>query len=343
VRIAGSSLNFTQGTAQLTGRSTDLSISGDGFFVVRSSNGEALYTRLGAFGFDAAGKLVSPDGSVVQGWPAVNGAVNANAEPSDLVLPLTQSLPPSATRNVSVAGNLPADITTAPVGTVINTSVTTYDSQGVQVPLTLQMTKTAVDTWDVQPMVNGTAAGAATTVTFDPVTGALATTSPTSVALAAADFAAAGAPNAGPVTIDFSTVTEFGSARTVTIGSQDGYAMGSLQSFNIGPDGTITGVFTNGLNQPIGRVALAAFTNPQGLEKVGDSTYRTSVNSGLPDVGTAGTGGRGKLSGGTLEMSNVDLAAEFTNLIIAQRGFQANSRVITASDELLQDLVNLKR
>ena len=105
----------------------------------------------------------------------------------------------------------------------------------------------------------------------------------------------------------------------------------------------VTGVFSNGRTRPIGQVALAGFSNPSGLEKTGSSLYRASVNSGLPQIGQAGGGGRGTLSGSTLEMSNVDLAQEFTNLIIAQRGFQANSRVITASDELLQDLVNLKR
>jgi len=105
----------------------------------------------------------------------------------------------------------------------------------------------------------------------------------------------------------------------------------------------MVGVFSNGLRQTLGRVALAAFNNPQGLEKVGNTAYRDSVNSGLPQVGTPGSGSRGTLQGASLEMSNVDLSQEFTNLIISQRGFQANSRVITASDELLQDLVNMKR
>jgi flagellar hook protein FlgE len=125
--------------------------------------------------------------------------------------------------------------------------------------------------------------------------------------------------------------------------SQDGYALGALQRFTIGQDGVVTGVFSNGRNRPLGQIALAGFTNPMGLEKAGGSLFRPTVNSGLANVGVAGSGGRGTLLGSTLEMSNVDLAREFTNLIIAQRGFQANSRVITASDELLQDLVNLKR
>jgi flagellar hook protein FlgE len=127
------------------------------------------------------------------------------------------------------------------------------------------------------------------------------------------------------------------------VDNQDGFAAGSLQGFSIGPDGVLTGVFSGGRTQALGQLALATFSNPGGLIKAGDSTYQSSANSGLAQVGTPGSGSRGELAGGVLEMSNVDLAQEFTNLIIAQRGFQANSRVITASDEILQDLVNIKR
>jgi flagellar hook protein FlgE len=138
-------------------------------------------------------------------------------------------------------------------------------------------------------------------------------------------------------------MSQFAGASSVQALSQDGSAMGSLQSFTIGQDGIVTGVFSNGKTRPVGQVSVAGFSNPAGLEKTGSSLYRATVNSGLANVGGAGSGGRGLLAGGTLEMSNVDLAQEFTNLIVAQRGFQANSKVITASDELLQDLVNLKR
>jgi flagellar hook protein FlgE len=119
--------------------------------------------------------------------------------------------------------------------------------------------------------------------------------------------------------------------------------MGSLESFSLGNDGTITGIYSNGLRQAIGQLAMASFNNPGGLEKAGNSSFRVGDNSGNAMVGQAGTGGRGVLNAGALEMSNVDLAEEFTGLIVAQRGFQANSRVITSSDEILQDLVNLKR
>ena len=139
------------------------------------------------------------------------------------------------------------------------------------------------------------------------------------------------------------SITQFGGSSTVQSTGQDGYALGSLQSFTLGNDGTITGVYSNGLRQPLGKLALASFNNPGGLEKAGSSSFRVGDNSGVAMVGVAGAGGRGVLNSGALEMSNVDLAEEFTGLIVAQRGFQANSRVITASDEILQDLVNLKR
>ncbi len=137
-------------------------------------------------------------------------------------------------------------------------------------------------------------------------------------------------------------ITQYSGSSTVGIKSQDGYEAGTLQSYNISQDGVIMGSYSNGRTKALGQVAMAVFTNPAGLERVGGS-WRESANSGLAQIGTGGSGGRGLLSAGTLEMSNVDLAEEFTRLIVAQRGFQANSRVITTSDEMLQDLVNLKR
>jgi flagellar hook protein FlgE len=145
------------------------------------------------------------------------------------------------------------------------------------------------------------------------------------------------------IDIDLSKVTGYAGQNTVAPSSQDGYSMGSLSSFSIAKDGMVTGVFSNGLKRTLAQLALANFNNPPGLEKAGESMYRSTVNSGEPRLGTAGTGSRGFLQGQALEMSNVDLGQEFTNLVVAQRGFQANSKVITTSDELLQELVNMKR
>lgn len=354
VKVGGITTNFTQGATQLTGRSTDLSIAGDGFFITRNAT-DTLYTRAGSLSFDSLGHLVTQDGGIIQGWMADSGVVNTNAAVTDFVLPINQALPPRATSAVVLGGNLPADLTVAPFAptpTVITSSITVYDTQGNAVPVTFQFTKTAADTWSVQALAKDGAdvdtlpdpIGAPQNLVFNPTTGAITTpAAPFDLTVTAADLLAAGVPNTGPLTVSLAGMTQYGNQKTVSAVSQDGYTMGSLQSFNIAQDGTVDGVFSNGLTRAIGRIALASFNNPGGLEKAGGSSFRATANSGLANVGDAGSAGRGLVAGGTLEMSNVDLAQEFTNLIVAQRGFQANSRVITASDELLQDLVNLKR
>lgn len=321
VQVAGITTNFQQGAAQLTNRSTDMMISGDGFFMVRSGN-ETMYTRSGSFNFDATGQLVGPGGSLVQGWTAAaDGTIDENAPLSNLALPIATVMGAAATANAQFKGNLPSDVA---VGTVLNRQVDVYDGQGNVQQLTLAFERTAAG-WTV----TGNRAGATATenLTFN------ANGQPTSP----------GILTVGGVAVDLSTITGYAGLNSVESAGQDGRAAGTLQSFQITADGTLVGAFSNGMKMNVGRVALATFANPGGLEKGGDSLYRTSVNTGDAQVGSAGTGGRGTLTGGALEMSNVDLSAEFTNLIIAQRGFQANSRVITTSDELLQELVNLKR
>lgn len=331
VKMGGIITNFAQGATQLTGRPTDLAIQGDGFFVVRRG-GEDLYSRAGAFSFDANGLLVAPDGSVVRGWPATNGVVDSNGAMEDIRLPIGTLLPPKPTAAVQFGGNLP---TNAAAGTVISRSIPVYDGQGTEKSLTVTFTAGGDNTWGVKAGYPGGAAVAAspTAVEFSPADGRL--TRPMTLEVPG--------PAGGSVRLDVGQLSQYGSTNTLAVLGQDGSAMGSLQQYSIAPDGTLVGVFSNGLKNTIGRIALATFNNPMGLEKVGDSMFRSSVNSGTAQLGQAGTGGRGTLANGTLEMSNVDLALEFTNLITAQRGFQANSRIISASDEILQDLVNLKR
>ncbi|MFW5807627.1 MAG: flagellar hook-basal body complex protein, partial [Spirochaetota bacterium] len=124
---------------------------------------------------------------------------------------------------------------------------------------------------------------------------------------------------------------------------QDGYGMGYMESFNIDSSGVITGVYSNGIKQPVGQVAMSVFTNPQGLTAVGENLFEVSNNSGMANTGAANSAGRGKINAGSLEMSNVDLSDQFTDMIVTQRGFQANSRTITTSDQMLQEVINLKR
>ena len=338
VKVGAVTTNFSQGATQMTGRSTDITLQGDGFFVVKQ-DGQTLYSRAGAFSFDALGNLVNPDGAIVQGWQAdASGNINTNASISGLKLPIGQAKAPTQTGSVNVGGNLPSD---AKAGDKLVSSIDIFDAQGKAIPATFTYTKgAAANQWTLTVTVPNPAGGTPLTVgsqalTWDPVAKNFGAT--TTATLAKGGFT--GYQFDTDVTVNLGTatnpLTQYASANTVS-------ALGSLQTFTLSPDGTLLGIFSNGQKQALGKVAVANFNNPPGLEKVGGSLYRDTSNSGTPAVGTAGSGGRGTLASGALEMSNVDLAQEFTNLVVAQRGFQANSRVVSASDEILQDLVNMK-
>ncbi len=322
VKVSAISTNFQQGAAQTTNRSTDVMISGDGFFAVKSG-AQTFYTRNGSFDFDAQGRLVTSEGAFVQGWAAdAAGGIDTAGALSNLTLPMTTLVGAQPTTNIKFGGNLPSD---AAVGTALVRDVEVFDSLGNAGTVSLTFTRTATG-WGVSGS-DGTNTVTGAEMQFD-TSGALT---------------AGGTITVGSRTVELGTVTGYAALTTVEAISKNGSQAGALQSFQINADGTIIGAFSNGTKQPVGRIAIATFANPVGLQKAGGSMYETSVNSGDPAVGVAGAGGRGGLIGGALEMSNVDLSQEFTNLIIAQRGFQANSRVITTSDELLQELVNLKR
>ncbi|GAA4674387.1 flagellar hook protein FlgE [Frondihabitans cladoniiphilus] len=320
VQVAGISTNFSQGSAQSTGKATDLMISGEGFFVTRNGN-QNVYTRAGSFDFDDQGRLTTPDGKIVQGYPATDGVVNEGGALTDLTLPVGLTNPAQATTKATVAGNLPSDAAT---GTVLTRDVDAYDTAGNKRTLALNFTKTAAG-WDVAGS-DGTGATGTTSLAFTNGT----QTGASSVSVAG-------------VTADLSGVTGYATLSTVAISDVDGRQAGTLDGYTISKDGTLVGSFSNGQSASLGRIALATFTNPAGLEKVGDSGYTVTANSGQATLGDPGSAGRGALSGGVLEMSNVDLSQEFTNLIVAQRGFQANARIITTSDSVLEELVNLKR
>jgi flagellar hook protein FlgE len=340
VKLAGISTNWTQGATQTTGRATDFMIEGDGMFVTRSGT-DQLFTRAGSFDFDAQGNLVTSNGAILQGWMAnATGVVNPNLPITDLKVPYGQTVNPQQSTTGSIIGNLPAN---DPVGTSVQTGITMYDAQGVAQKVFYNFTKTGANTWDLDVVhSDGTVLVNNAPIAFN-ASGALTTPAAPGTIAPFTPPAATYPSWTGPVTIDVSGLSQFGGASNISAPDQNGYAQGSLQSFSLGNDGTITGIYSNGLRQSIGQLAVASFNNPSGLEKAGSSTFRVGNNSGVPQIGVAGTGGRGVLNAGALEMSNVDLAEEFTGLIVAQRGFQANSRVITSSDEMLQDLVNLKR
>lgn len=343
-RLAGTVQSFSQGSLQNTGRSSDLAIQGDGFFIV-NNNGQQLFTRAGSFNLDSTGSLTTPDGALVQGWQATAaGVIDTNQPNGPVKIQVGDLIAPTQTTVANLGGNLAAD---AAPGSVTAMSVAAHDSQGTAVSIDLTFTKDLVtpNTWNVSATTGKPPTAVTLTdnvLTFNG-TGELVTPADRNINIAGGVLP--GMPNA--VTLDLGgasapgRLTQYSGAATASVTDQNGAAAGSLQSYSIGQDGVIVGNYSNGRARAIGQVALALFTNPEGLERAGGS-WRQTANSGLAQIGVGGQGGRGSLSAGTLEMSNVDLAEEFTRLIVAQRGFQGNARVITTSDEVLQEVVNLK-
>jgi len=344
MNIGSIDMLFTQGNLETTGVDTDLALQGDSMFVV-SDGTQHFYSRSGAFQLDEGGRLVSAtNGFIVQGKMAVAGVL---VDPIvDITLPFGQKAAAKATDSVNLGGNLDAS---AAQGTIRATAITVFDEQGGKHELTITFTKTATaNAWDyeitstnIEPgsgYVNDTG-----TVTFD-TDGTLI--DPETVDF---EFTPAGFAASQMVTLNFGTagsftgLSQFASSSTAVLRDQNGYTMGLLERISIDPTGTITGAFSNGVTETLAQIVLADFNNPAGLIRVGDNMYAVSPNSGAAVLGFAGQGSQSTITAGALEMSNVDLAQEFTNLITAQRGFQSNARVITASDEMLQELVNLKR
>ena len=352
MNISSIDLLFTQGNLETTGVITDLAIQGDSFFVV-SDGQQRYYTRSGNFQLDATGRLVSAtNGFVVQGRMATPDGVLQEAI-TDIALPFGQKSPARATTTASIGGNLDASATTQSP----ETTITVFDEQGNEVELRLVFSKAHAtldpsdptynpNLWDVEIQANGTVMNTTLEFTAD---GRLAAVDGDTTD-AELDFTFnAPTGSSQTVTLDFGTIggidglSQFSSASTAVLREQDGYTMGDLQNIGIYPTGVITGSFTNGVSLTLGQIVMADFNNPTGLIRSGDNMYSVSANSGAAVLGYAGEGSKSMITSGALEMSNVDLAQEFTHMITAQRGFQSNARVISASDEMLQELVNLKR
>ena len=326
---------FTPGSLQSTDNPTDFAVQGEGFFIV-SDGSQVYYTRDGAFKTSADGALVNSNGFRLQGWMAdADGNIDSTQALQNITIPVGAQMKPKATTQIALEGNLDAN---AAAGSEWITSVQVYDSLGNPHNLTITFEKSGTITngWDWEATLDGSTATGTGNITFD------ANGSISSSGTGTANFAIPGA-NAISLNIDFSQLTQFGGNPTAYINFQDGYEAGSLDMVSTDSGGVLTGIFTNGQSKALAQIALATFSNPGGLLKEGGNLYQISNNSGLPNIGTADSGGRGSIAVGKLEMSNVDLAQEFTNMIVTQRGFQANSRVITTSDEMLQDLINIKR
>jgi flagellar hook protein FlgE len=349
---AGVSPLFSQGSIQTTGRSTDVAMSGSGFFVVSTGTGNA-YTRAGNFSFSGTGELVNADGYTVMGYMASDGIINANAALSAITIQGSRNLPPKSTTALGITANLDSQ---AEVNSTFSTAVQVFDSLGLAHTVTFSFTKTGTSdwTWGATIPSTDTAAGAAGappvaigsgTFAFD---GSGIMTVPIGNATLTINGLADGAVDS---TIDFqifdtnnvSRFTGNSGASAVSSVFQDGYASSTLRDVAIDGAGIIRGIYDNGQVNPLAQLAIANFNNPEGLLKFTGSCFVKAASSGEASIGAARTGGRGTVNGSSLELSNVDIAEQFTNLIVAQRGYQANSRVITTTDELYQEAINLKR
>jgi len=343
--------NFTQGNTESTGVPTDLAIQGQGF-LIGTKNGQEVFTRAGNLSLTADGQLVAPDGTQIQGFSAVNGVISASQTPGPLTISTGLINPPNATTNAQLSVNL--DSGTA-VGGSFSTPLTVYDSLGAPHVLTFTFAKTAANAWSYSvtiPAADVTGAAApvviasgtgATGLTFN---GAGQLTSPTgNIAASIANLA----DGANTLTFNWNLtdangnglLTQVAAPSATSAPHQDGFASGSLVSYSIGSDGIIQGTFSNGQTQPLGQILLATFANDQGLSRTGSNEFVANLASGAPSEGIPGTGGRGTLSGGALEQSNVDISTEFANLILAQSGFQANAKVVTTLDTITQDTINM--
>ena len=323
VRVGGIATSLVQGSQQTTGNNMDEMISGDGYFLTKSG-GENLYTRNGSFHWDSQGRLSTADGGLVQGWSAANGVIQTGMQPSTISI-ANQVAPAKQTTSATLAGNLPSG---AKVGDSFERDITVYTADGSEKTLAATFTATAPNTWNYS-IDDGTGT---------PVTGTLQTGGASVTATAGSTT-----PTIDGITVDLSKLSGYAGITSVSITGQNGNKAGTLLSTTMGADGTLTGTFSNGTTIPLAKLAVATFANPAGLERSGSSTLRQSINSGAAQLTGAGEGKAGDIVAGALEMSNVDLSQEFTNLIVAQRGFQANARIITTSDEILQELTQLKR
>jgi len=348
---------YTQGSLSSTGGSLDCAIQGDGFFVVSDANDTQLYTRAGNFEVDAEGNLVTVTGENVQGWTAVNGTVDTNAEISDIVVPVGTMSEPVATTEVSLNLNLNAEGVTGETTGAFSTPVEIVDSLGVTHTLTVNFTKTGENTWDYEVTIPGEEVAAGTsgtaysvttdTLTFDENGLLTDPAAPSTVAISIAGLTS----GASDLSIEWalyddsgaSLMTQYSAESSLSAVAQNGSQASELTSVTVGDGGEVLAEYSNGEQKVVAQLAIASIRNPDSLVAKGDNNYALSEQSAEPAIGTAGTGGRGEIVGQAVEASNVDIAEELTNLIIYQRGYQANSSVVTTLDEITEETISMKR
>jgi len=349
-KVAAVAQQFTQGTINNTANNLDLAISGQGFFVL-SDGGARAYTRAGAFQVDNAGYVVNSQNQRLQVYPAGTGNFNTSTL-SDLRL-VTSESSPQATSKIETVFNLPANVaapTTTPFDPATATSynearsTTIYDSLGAAHTASMYFVKTAnPNEWSMHVYVDGNAVGGAQTLTYSS-TGELTAPANGQVALPAYGPADGLATGAAPITLSFDLAgtTQYGDKFSMTSNYQDGYTTGRLIGIDIDSTGAVQARFTNGRSTLLGQVAMASFSNPQGLQQLGNTNWSETNASGQPLFGQAGGSGLGLVQSGALEASNVDITAQLVNMITAQRNFQANAQMIQTADQVTQTIINIR-
>jgi len=358
VDISATQQVWTQGNIQQSQLATDMAVRGSGFFVVGDGVNSQFYTRAGNFEIDREGKLVTSSGLYVMGFPVVNGVIDPNADLTPIDVTPGKILPANATSEVHFVTNLNSETpseTVNPDLASFSTSTLMYDSLGASHALTVTFTKTDTG-WRYEMTIPASDIGGA--LTDPPVsiqTGNLSFDSDgklTSPATDVSGIAITGLANgASDIVFEWTLydeqgdglLTQFNLPSSTSETYQNGNGAGTLSDIFVLEDGTIEGLFSNGETSPLGQVVLSNFTSPQGLVRVGDNLYARTTQSGEPTIGAAATGGRGRIQGNAIEMSNVDVAEEFIKLIIFQRGYQANARVITTSDQITLETLQLKQ
>ena len=347
VRVSNVAQQFTQGNIDFTDNSLDLALSGQGFFIL-NDGGALAYTRAGAFQVDNQGYVVNARQQRLQVYPpSADGQFNTGAL-TDIQLVTSESAP-AATANVDVTLNLPANAAQPTVAVFdpanVNsynnaTSLTTYDSLGAAHTATMYFVKTAnPNEWTTQLYVDGNAVGGAQTLEYDN-TGALIDPANGQITFPAYTPATGAADM--DMTFNFADTTQYGGNFTVNAITQDGYTTGRLIGMDIDSTGVVQARFTNGRSLALGQVALANFSNPQGLQQLGDTNWAETFGSGQALRGQAGNSGFGLIQSGALEASNVDITAQLVNMITAQRNFQANAQMISTQDSITQTIINIR-
>lgn len=354
-QVASTSTDFSNGSPNSTGLSTDVALQGSGFFVVSNGSVQDL-TRAGDFSVDALGNLVTANGMKVMGYPAVNGVVNTNAPLQPINIPEAGILLPQATKNFSMT----ATLNSAGTNQVFPATIDVYDSLGQMHTANVTYTQTGTNAWKYSialpaaDFASGVSTPVTGTMTFD-ANGNLSQVNGTAVGTGAGQVSSIAvafnglADQSNNLNMTWNlmgsggtpTISQVATTSAVSATTQDGFASGQYQGFTIGSDGTVTVTYSNEQKLNVGQLALGNVANLQGLQDEGNGDYATTLASGNAIVGTSGSAGLGTMQDGALEASNVNISAEFSDLIIAQRAFEANSKSITTFDTITQETIQM--